>query len=99
MCSLNKKLLSIPLDCFIEICYKDSSFNVIFNEETKKKIKSIAKADDNIVRDFLTDFSKDGLKSFLKSVSKDIILEALKLLPFGGIAEKAIGYLINKLKN
>lgn len=97
-CSLNKKLLRIPLDCFVEICYKNEAFNDVFSEETKKLIKQISKAEDSSVQSFLKDFSKDGLKSFLMSASKEVICEVLKLLPFGGVAKTAFEFLLKSIE-
>lgn len=96
-CSLNKKLLRIPLDCFVEICYDSEVFDNIFSEETKKTIKKISKAEEPSVKDFIKDFSKDGLKSFLMSASKEAISEVLKLLPFGGIAKIAFDFLLKAI--
>lgn len=97
-CSLNKKLLRIPLDCFVEICYNNESFEGVFGEETKCAIKKISNAEDSAVQSFLKDFSKDGLKAFLMSASKDIISEILNLLPFGGIAKKIFGFLTKAIE-
>lgn len=86
-CSLNKKLLRIPLDCFVEICYNSEAFDHVFSEETYQIIKGIVKTEDPEVQTFLGNFSKDGFKDFLMSASKEIISEMLTLLPFGGIAK------------
>ena len=93
-CSLNKKLLRIPLDCFVEICYRSTKFDSVFSDDIKKHVQSLSTAEDSSVKHFLTDFSKEGLKSFLMSASKDAITEVLKLLPFGGIAKTAFDFLI-----
>lgn len=97
-CSLNKKLLRIPLDCFVEICYQNEQFNDVFSEETKNTIKKISKAEDLSVQSFLKDFSKDGLKSFLMSASKEVVSEVLKLLPFGGVAQTAFNFLLKSIE-
>lgn len=97
-CSLNKKLLRIPLDCFVEICYNRDVFNDVFSEETKKTIEKISKAEDSTVKTFLNDFTKDGLKSFLMSASKEVISEVLKLLPFGGVAKTAFDFLLKSIE-
>ena len=97
-CSLNKKLLRIPLDCFVEICYNSETFDDVFSGEAKKTIKKISKAEDSAVQNFLKDFSKDGLKSFLMSASKEVISEVLKLLPFGGVAKTAFDFLLKSIE-
>ena len=97
-CSLNKKLLRIPLDCFVEICYNSEVFDNVFSEEAKKTIKKISKAEDKSVQSFLKEFSKDGLKEFLMSASKEVVCEVLKLLPFGGIAKTAFDFLVRSIE-
>ena len=97
-CSLNRKLLRIPLDCFVEICYNSDVFDDVFSDETKKNIKKISRAEDGLVQQFLKDFSKDGLKSFLMAASKEVISEVLKLLPFGGMAKTAFDFLIKSIE-
>lgn len=94
-CSLNKKLLRIPLDCFAEICYADETFDNVFTDETKRVVKKISNIEDTNVQAFLKDFTKDGLKSFLMSASKAVICEVLPLLPFGGVAQTAFNALIH----
>lgn len=88
-CSLNKKLLKIPLDCFVEICLKDLPDNIVFSDEAKENIKKL-KCSENAVIEFIDEFSKDGLKAFLKSSSRNVILKILNLLPIGGIGGTAI---------
>ena len=97
-CSLNKKLLRIPLDCFVEICYKNEEFNEVFSDDTKKLIKKISKAEESSVRSFLNDISKDGLKSFLMSASKEVVLEVLNFLAFGGVGTAAFDFLLKSIE-
>ena len=87
-CSLNRKLLRIPLDCFVEICSFETNFENAFTDEAKKNIGEIAKKE-SVAIDFLKDFSKQGLQAFLMSASKELILTILPLLPFGGTAKVA----------
>ena len=90
--TLNKKLLRIPLDCFVEICLKDEELSIIFTDVAKKKIKKISKSDSSIMK-FMNDFSKDGLKSFLMSAGKEALVGVLSSLPFGGVAKTAFDFL------
>lgn len=96
-CSLNKKLLRIPLDCFTEICIDEKSLYNTFSPETKKAIEAISSSDSNI-QSFLKDFSKEGLKAFLMSASKEAILSVIQLLPFGGLAKTAFEFLEKTIK-
>lgn len=95
---LNKKLLQIPLDCFLEICLKLEENN-IFTDEAKENIKKIEAKNPDSVKKLLADFSKQGLKSFAMNAGKEILLEALKILPFGGIASTAINLFIKSIKD
>lgn len=96
-CSLNKKLLCIPLDCFIEICSTEESLQNTFSEEAKLKISEIGKEDRQIA-EFVSNFTKEGLKQFLMYASKEIILAVLPMLRFGGIAKTAFGFLEKSIK-
>ena len=91
-CSLNSKLLRIPLDCFTEICLEEEELSKLFSEETKKEIKKLANSD-HAVTAFLSDFSKDGLKAFLMSAGKAALLDVMPCLPFSGIAKVAFDFL------
>ena len=48
-------------------------------------------------RKFLTGNAEDGLKELVKNISKDLFIEILKLLPFGGVATTAVEYLIKAI--
>lgn len=96
-CSLNRKLLKIPLGCFVDVCVEDIDVRDLFSEQTKKRVQMIAKSDNEINR-FLNDFSKDGLKSFLMSASKETLLTVLPLIPFGGVAKTAFQFIESIIK-
>lgn len=96
-CSLNKKLLRIPLDCFTEICIEDESITNLFSSEAKNAIKKIANADSDIAK-LIDEFSKEGLKSFMMSASKEAILAVLPCLPFGGLAKTAFEFIGKAIK-
>lgn len=96
-CSLNRKLLRIPLDCFVEICLEDVSVSELFTPETKQKVKKIASAD-NALLELVQDFSKEGLKSFVMNASKETLLSVLMCFPFGGIAKTAFEFLGRAIK-
>lgn len=93
-CSLNKKLLVLPLDCFTEICLEQDSLTVLFADNEKKRIKKLANNYDGVI-EFAKDFSADGLKKLLMVASKDVINIVLQTLPFGGIAKTAFDNLAN----
>jgi len=91
-CSLNKKLLRIPFDCFVELFDEDNELSKALSSEAKERVERISKSD-NAISAFLNDFTKDGLKRFLMGASKEAILAVLGCLPFGGVAGKAFGFL------
>ncbi len=93
-CSLNKKLLKIPLACFVDICIEDESISELLSNDVKKKLKRIAQSD-NEVQEFLKDFTKDGLKSFLMHAGKGALSVVLSLIPFGGVAGIAFKAIAN----
>lgn len=97
-CSLNKKLLRVPLDCFTEICYTNETFDNVFSDDTLNAIKKISKSKDSNIQAFFKDFTKDGFKEFLMSASKAAICEVLPLLPFGGPAKIAFSALTHVIK-
>lgn len=98
-CSLNKKLLRIPLDCFVEICSNEGQFDEIFTDEAKQNIMNL-RYEDSAVKSFIEDFSKEGLKAFLMSATKTTVCAVLKEIPFpaNGIANIAFKLLINAIE-
>lgn len=97
-CSLNKKLLRIPMDCFTEILFEDESFTSAFSEEAKAQIRHELGEENHSVREFLKDFSKEGLKEFLMAASSDIIPKVLRILPVGGISKIGFNYLADLIE-
>lgn len=85
-CSLNRKLLRIPLACYIDICLKDESVTDLFSDEALQKVKKISKTEsDKALSQFVSEFNQEGLKSFVMCAGKQLICEVLKtILPFGG---------------
>jgi len=80
--SLNKKMFQVPLDCFLEI-FMDLENITEFSKETKKKIKEL-KLKDNATIKFLKNFTKEGLKEFAMTASKNVICEVITLIPVIG---------------
>lgn len=97
-CSLNRKLLRIPLDCFVEICSEHSDFADVFSSDAKANIKKL-KREESAVKDFLQNFTEDGLKAFLMSASKEVICKVLPMMKFTGFAKTAFDFLITAIKN
>ena len=96
-CSLNRKLLRIPLDCFVEICSEHSDFVDVFSCEAKENIKKL-KREESVVKDFLQNFTEDGLKAFLMSATQEAICKVLPMLKFTGFAKTAFDFLITAVE-
>ncbi len=95
--SLNRKMIQIPLACFIDIC-DDLDDDGLITKEIKKTINTLKKYDsDNAIKEFVSDTTKDGLKNFVMSASTETMKLVLDLLPFGGLAGKAIELLVKKI--
>lgn len=97
---LNRKLLQVSLECFIDICFKLKEENSnLFDDETKDKIKELGskESDKNIIKDFLCDFSRDGLKKLAIKGSSELLKSVLKCIPFGGFAKEAVDAFTNLL--
>ena len=97
-CSLNKKLLRIPLNCFAEICIGNERIENLFTPDVKADVEKLIdenspEKDKSSVKNFLTEFSKEGLEGFLMSASKELICGLISLLPFGGIAKTGFEFL------
>lgn len=92
--SLNRKLLSIPKECFLSIFVSGEDFRHLFSQEVKRNIKNI-KTDDTAIQAFIKDFSEEGLKNLCMNASTEVLKLVLNLLPFGNIAKSAIGVLFD----
>ena len=95
--SLNRRLLTLPLECFTEVFLDDETEDQWLNKETLAQIKRIAPKDEKI-QTFISEFTEEGFKKFLSSASKVAIAEVLKLLPFGGLASAAVTALIKVIE-
>ncbi len=91
-CSLNKKLSVIPIAGFVDIFGNESE---LFSEEAKKSIEELSKVEGApvAIKDFLKDFTKDGLKEFLMTASKTGIKSVLPLIPFGEFGKVAFDFI------
>lgn len=97
--SLNKKLLCLPLDTFIDVFIEDDAFEQLKADSLEKYLNSTQTNNDSSLSNFAKDFTKDGLKAFLMSASREMVLDVLKLLPFGGTAKTVIDFLMRAIKN
>lgn len=91
-CSLNKKLLKIPLNCFMDIFIKNSDISQLFSKENRRKLEKLGK-EDSFISEFIKDFTKDGFKNFIMSAPKGIIPVVLNLLTVDGPVKIALSSL------
>ena len=85
-CSLNRKLLRIPVECLVDICAAQGDLSGAFSDQAKANIKKL-KQEHSEVNQFLKDFTKDGLKAFLSRAPSFVITQVLPLIEFTGIAK------------
>ena len=80
--TLNKKLLTLPIACYIDIFVNQDEFESAVNiNELKKSLKKYENDDDNVI-EFLSNLTKDGLKKFLMNASTEIVKAVLSSLIF-----------------
>lgn len=98
-CSLNKKLLKIPLDCFVEICSQDKGLNDIFSEDAKHIISTL-NSEESALLNFIKNFSKEGFKEFLMNASKETVCSVIKALPLpaSGVINIAFNLLVKAIE-
>ena len=97
--TLNRKMLQVPLDCFIEICASLDN-DIDFDKETEKVIRGL-KSKEGVypqIKNLINDYSKEALLEFLKSSTKEGLRTLLPLLPFGNIGKTAIEFFLKILE-
>lgn len=99
---LNPRLFQCRLDIFVLLCGKLEGGTEVFSDETKKQIATLK---NQLPTDQSESLAKiiggqvqDGFIEFAKKASVEAVCELLKLLPFGGLAAKAIQILIEVIK-
>lgn len=99
---LNPKLFQCRLDFFLKLC-SNLGEHISLDEATEKKIQELIKQDNsqkenNAIQKILDGAVEDGLKELALNGTKEILVEVLNLIPFGGVAAKLISVLVNILK-
>lgn len=97
---LNPKLFSCRLDYFIELCKKLSDENIDLDEDKVKELKRIEcdNRSKNAISKICSGAFEDGMKDLIKSASKEVIIQVLKLLPFGSVASGIIQTIISVIE-
>ena len=101
---LNPKLFQCPLDFFIPLCEKlDGTDGLTIDASVRKKLCSLNKqaseAEQSAIAKILNGAIEDGFKDLAWKGTTAIIIEVLKVLPFGALAEPVINGLIKVLKS
>lgn len=96
-CSLNKKLLKIPLECFAEIFAEDIDYQGLVPDKINELLEKATGEERDSIIELVKDFSKDRFKFFLMTASDMAITEVLKTIPFGGIAKIAFDSLVQTI--
>lgn len=96
---LNPKLFQCKLDVFVELCnsFEDTSA-IELEENVKKKLKKLQREcegenEQSALNRIISGDIKGGLKELAVTAGKDIFIDALGLIPFGGLAGTAFKYL------
>ena len=95
---LNPRLFQCRLDTFVLLCGKLDGGTYLLSEEAKKQIEDLKKklppdAKHSLAL-IISGQLQEGFIEFAKKATSEAICELLKLLPFGGLAGKAIERLI-----
>lgn len=99
---LNPRLFQCRLDIFVLLCGKLEGGTATFPDETKKQLEALKKKlpaeQSESLGKIIGGQIQDGVIEFAKKASIESVCELLKLLPFGGLAAKAVGLLIEVIK-
>ena len=90
-CTLNRKLLCIPIGCYMDV-FMNASEERFFTDDAKKALDKFVLSEQPLSKELstlLNDFSHEGLKKFLSKATPKAIECALGLLPFGEQAQNA----------
>lgn len=98
--SLNKKLITLPLECYVNLLINDDFKSKFLEKDIKKFTKicndsNLEESDKNKLIEFSKNFTKDAMSDILKTGSKEVIKMLLQMLPFGGVASQIVDVLIN----
>jgi len=96
--TLNKRMLQIPLDCFVDLC-SGIGASTEFDKAVKDNIRKISneKGISHQIKDLATDYSREALYDLLKKGSVEIVKLLLGCIPLGGAGQIAIQNLLEKM--
>ena len=91
--SLNRNLLVMSVDGFIEVFTDESDLSLVLDGEVKKKVKGLNNKESSLI-EFANNFTKEGLKDFAKSASIEAIKNLVGIIPGGNIVAVLLNGLI-----
>ena len=95
---LNPKLFQCPLNFFLPLCEKISGTDLVLDDTAKKKIEELRdtanEKEQSAILKILNGAIEKGFKDLAWTGTTAIIVEVLKVLPFGGVASTIISALI-----
>ena len=96
-CSLNKKLLKIPLECFAEIFAEDIDYQGLVPDKINELLEKATGEERDSIIELVKDFSKESFKTFLMTASNLAITEVLKIVPFGTLGQLVFDSLVQTI--
>ena len=95
---MNFTLFQCKVEYFISLCNSFENADE-YSAEAKDALKALAKNDKerSAIEKILTGSFEDGMTEIVKDISKEAMAELLKLIPFGGLAGKAVAAFIRIL--
>ena len=96
---LNPKLFQCEIGFFVELCNRIFEANIKIDDKTKKKLEELKKQLDQesgkfAIEKIIKGSLKEGLAELAKTASKQMIMDVLKILPFGGTMAVVTEHLI-----
>ena len=100
---LNPRLFSCRADFFVKLCMELSQNLGLLEENNRKALMELSEKytkqeDKNALSNILNGALEDGLKGLMINGTKTLIVEVLKLLPFGGITATIFNYIADVIE-
>ena len=100
---LNPKLFQCPLDFFLPLCEKIEGVSLQLDDATKRKLEKLnnqaCETEQSAIAKIMKGSIEDGFKDLAWKGTTAVVIEVLKILPFGALAAPIIEGLIKVLKS
>lgn len=98
---LNPKLFQCPLDFFLPLCEKIEGVSLKLDDATNRKLEKInnqaSETEQSAIAKIMKGSIEDGFKDLAWKGTTAVVIEVLKILPFGALAAPIIEGLIKVL--